>query len=177
MLIVYRRSQLSIAFVVWLASILACGGLSFLAGASPAHAEEHEKKELLIKTPWGSFEAAETPDAARLGLPIYPGSKYLKNEDSATAEINLRIKGKPNIRILAGKFQTPDALEKVRKFYEKKLGNDVTKFTEKTDEGNTVFEIQRKSLMKFVGLKSAGGGTQIELAHIEGLNSDNQDER
>ncbi len=173
MLIVYRRSQLMIAFVVWLASILAYGGLGFLADTSLLRAEEHEKKELLVKTPWGSFEATETPDSSRLGLPIYPGSKYLKGEDSGTAEINLNIKGKPNIHILAGKFQTSDTIEKVREFYKKKLGNDVTKFTEKTAEGNTVFEIKRKSLMKVVGLKSAAGGTQIELAHIEGLEEGN----
>jgi hypothetical protein len=135
-----------------------------------AYAEERENKEFLIKTPWGFFEAQKTFDPTRLGLSLYPGAKYVKDNDSGTATLNLSFSGQPPIRILAGKFRTPDTMEKVREFYRKNLGAGIAKYTEKTFEGSAAFEMRRKSLIQAVELKSADGATEIHLTRVEGVN-------
>ncbi len=146
----------------------------------PAHAQgngakQGEKKEILIKTPWGGLEAASTSDASRLRLPLYPGARFLKNEAVETLSLDLSAKGKPDVQFLAGKFETPDAIEKVRGFYDKKLGKAVTKFVAKTEEGGMAFEMNGKSESKYVQLKSVGGVTQIDLLRIVGLQDQDRD--
>lgn len=153
------------------AAILAGWPGGRLTRATRAYAEERGTKEILIRTPWGSFEAAEMADLSRLGLPVYPGAKYLKGENSGM--VSFRVKGKPDIRILTGKFRTNDSLEKVSDFYKKNLGKAVTKYDEKTSEGTRVFEIKRKSLIKAVELKNVDGETEIHLARVEGLEETN----
>ncbi len=161
-----------ISAVILSAAILA-GWPGRLTRATRAYAEERGTKEILIKTPWGSLEAAEVADLSRLGLPVYPGAKYVKGENSGTVNLSFGIKGKPDIRILTGKFRTTDSLEKVSDFYKKNLGKAVTKYSEKTSEGTRVFEIRRKSLIKAVELKNVDGETEIHLAHVEGLEETN----
>ena len=137
--------------------------------AQGGDANEGEKKEILIKTPWGGLKAAATPDPSRLGLPVYPGARFIKDQESNSFSFDLTIKGKPDVRFIVGKFETTDGIEKVRDFYRKKLGKEVTKFIEKTDEGGMAFEMKGKSESKFVQLKSASGGTQIDLLRLEGV--------
>lgn len=168
----HRRSRLLTLLVLSLAPISASGVLGLLAGVSLFRAQEREKKEILVKTPWGRFQATETSDPSRLGLPVYHGAKFLKGEAQGTLDVNLSIKGKPEIHFLAGKFQTQDSIEQVRDFYKRKQGQDATKFTEKTDEGGMAFEIKGKSESKYVQLKRIGGVTEIDLLRIEGLQED-----
>jgi len=112
-------------------------------------------------------------DLSRLGLPVYPGAKYVKGENSGTVNLSFGVKGKPDILIVTGKFRTTDSLEKVSDFYKKNLGKAVTRYNEKTSEGTRVFEIKRKSLIKAVELKNVDGETEIHLAHVEGLEETN----
>ena len=132
-------------------------------------ANESEKKEILIKTPWGGLKAAATPDPSRLGLPVYPGARFVKDQASDSLSLDLSIRGKPDLHFVVGKFETPDGIEKVRDFYRKKLGKEVTKFVEKTDEGGMAFEIKGKSESKFVQLKSSSGRTEIDLVRLAGV--------
>jgi hypothetical protein len=162
---------------------LRCLPTLFLAGAlavawvetrptsicAQASCAKSEKKEILIKTPWGGLEAAATADPSRLGLPVYPGATFMRDEGSDSLSFDLRVKGKPDVHFLVGKFETTDGIDKVRDFYRKKLGKDVTKFIEKTDEGGMAFEMKGKSESRFVQLKSSGGGTQIDLLRLEGI--------
>jgi hypothetical protein len=76
-----------------------------------------------------------------------------------------------------GKFETPDGIEKVRDFYQEKLGKDVTKFIEKTDEGGMAFEMKGKSGSKFVQLKNVSGRTQIDLLRLEGVDVQDEDKK
>jgi hypothetical protein len=157
---------------VFLAGALAVLGVEMeptLICAQTGGAKESEKKEILIKTPWGGLEAAATPDPSRLGLPVYPGARLMKDEGSDSLSLDLSVKGKPDVHFLVGKFETPDGIEKVRDFYRKRLGKEVTKFIEKTDEGGMAFEMKGKSESKFVQLKSANGGTLIDLVRLEGV--------
>jgi len=138
---------------------------------------ESQKKEILIKTPWGSLEAAATPDPSRLGLPVYPGATFMKDQESNSFSFDLSVKGKPDVHFVAGKFETPDGIEKVRDFYRKRLGKEVTKFIEKTDEGGMAFEMKGKSESKFVQLKNANGRTQIDLLRLEGIDAQDEDKK
>ena len=167
--ILKRLPYLPTIFLAGTLAVLWMGTRSEPICAQSSGANESEKKEILIKTPWGGLEAAATPDPSRLGLPVYPGARFIKDQESDSFSFDLSIKGKPDVRFIVGKFETPDGIERVRDFYRKKLGKEVTKFIEKTDEGAMAFEMKGKSESKFVQLKSASGGTQIDLLRLEGV--------
>ena len=122
------------------------------------------RKEVSIKTPLGSLEVNQDVSEASPGLPIYPGAKAIKEDDTAT--VNLDFANEGNVRILAGKFETPDRLEKVTAFYHDRLGDEVTKYKEKDDEGKRVFEIKHDKQQQVVALKDDGSKTVIELVRI-----------
>ena len=122
------------------------------------------KKAVSIKTPLGSLEVNHGVDEARLGLPIYPGATAIKETDSGT--VNIDIADEARVRLLAGKFETTDSLDKVVAFYHDRLGDQVTSFKEKSDEGKTVFEMKHDKQTKVVALKSAGGRTLIEMVRV-----------
>jgi hypothetical protein len=131
--------------------------------------KKHKDKEFVIKTPSVAVTASQTPDLAHLGLPVYPGAKYVKDESRGSLDFNLSVSGKPNIRFVVAKFQTPDGKEKVRDFYQKKLDKAITKFTEKDEEGNTAFEMKHAKDQRYVVLKSVDGNTEIDLVRMEGV--------
>lgn|GEM_PF-1666147 len=154
-----------------------------LAGAArEALAQDHasqdkDQKEILVKTPWGSMDAKATENTRELNLPVYPGAQLLNDKDSSPLHAELQFGGKPSIKFVVGKFVTPDSREKVRTFYQKKLGKQVTKYTEKTDDGSTEFEIEHKLDQRYVALKSHGSMTEIELVHLAGVESEHKDEK
>jgi hypothetical protein len=125
-----------------------------------------EKKEVSIKTPFGGIEVNKdkTVSEASLGLPIYPGAVQSKNNNSA--RVNLGFFGKENLRVVAANFDSTDPIEKVADFYHKRLGTEVTKFTQKNNEGKTVFEIKKSDSERNVALKDNGEGTGIELVRV-----------
>jgi hypothetical protein len=141
------------------------------AGRDKDKDQDKDQKEIVIKTPWGGLDAQATADARGLGLPVYPGAQLLKDKESGPVHVDLQFSGKPSIKFVVGKFVTPDSREKVRAFYQKKLDKQVTKFTEKAEDGSTVFEIERKLDQKYVALKSNGSMTEIDLVHLEGVES------
>jgi len=122
------------------------------------------KQEVSIKTPIGSLAVQHDVNEANLGLPIYPGATRVKDSDSATVSIDIADEAK--LRVLAGKFETPDSYEKVRAFYHERLGDQVTKYREKDEEGKTVFEIKHEKQQKVVALKSKGDRTEIDLVRV-----------
>jgi hypothetical protein len=164
-----RLPCLPTIFLAGALTVLWVGARPVPACAQSSGASGNDKKELLIKTPWGDLEAAATPDPSRLGLPVYPGARFIKDQGSDSLSLDMSVQGKPDVHFLVGKFETPDGIEKVRDFYQKKLGKEVTKFIEKTDEGGMAFEMKGKSESKFVQLKKANGGTQIDLVRLEGV--------
>jgi hypothetical protein len=121
------------------------------------------KKAIAIKTPVGSLDVQGEVNEARLGLPLYPGATRVNNKG---ATVNIDLPGDESVRVVAAAFETPDQLEKVKAFYQERLGSEVTKFTGRSQEGKTVFEIKRRSEEKVVGLREVGGGTRIELVRV-----------
>jgi len=147
------------------------------ACAQTSGAKASEKKEILIKTPWGGLEASATPDPSRLGLRVHPGARFMKDQEWDSFSFELSVNGKPDVHFIVGKFETPDGIEKVRDYYQKKLDKDVTKLIEKTDDGGMAFELKSKSESKFVQLKSVSGRTQIDLLRLEGVDVQDEDKK
>jgi hypothetical protein len=166
-----RSNFLAIALLL-LALIVVLGAIGIYVGVrvltNTVHVDLDQKSGgkdgVSIKTPLGSLEVNEKLNEANLGLPIYPGAVPIKPGDSAT--VNLDIANEAKVRILTGKFETPDSLDKVVAFYHVRLGDDVTKFKEKDEEGKTVFEIKHDKQDKVVALKNDGNKTVIELVHV-----------
>ena len=166
------RSHFVVIALLLLALIIVVGvvgvgiGVHVLTNAVHVHGDQtgSGKKEVSINTPLGSLQVNQGVNELSLGLPIYPGATPIKENDSAT--VNIDIANEAKVRILAGKFETPDALDKVAAFYHNRLGDQVTKFQEKNQEGKTVFEIKHDKQERVVALKSNGNRTVIEMVRV-----------
>lgn len=156
---------LLLALIVIVGSLGVWVGLHLLSSAVHVNVNHAGgNKEVSINTPLGSVEVNHDLNEANLGLPIYPGATRLK--DHASANVNLDIADEAKVRVLAGKFETSDSVDKVRAFYHDRLGDQVTKYREKDEEGKTVFEIKQGKQDKVVALKSDGVKTIIELVRV-----------
>jgi hypothetical protein len=157
---------LILALIALVSGIALWTGLRFLSRAVRVQVGETSegKKEVSIKTPVFSLEAGEEVNEARLGLPIYPGAQRVKDHESAT--VNIEVPGEQGVRVVAAKFETSDAFEKVRDFYQDRLRGEVPKVSERTPEGETVFEIKREGQEKIVALRSVGARTRIQLVRV-----------
>src|SRR5579859_121035 len=142
------------------------------------------KKEVSIKTPFGGIEVNKdkTVSEASLDLPFYPGATPVSDHDDAS--VNMQF-GSHALRIVVAKFQTTDALDKVKDFYQERLTREVGKFEPKDiefdpghwdneegnfigkdKEGKTVYEIKKHDHVRVVALKENGDGTRIELVRV-----------
>jgi hypothetical protein len=157
---------LTLALIVVAAGLAVLVGLRFLSRSVQVRVEDGTggKKGIAITTPVGSLDVKGEVNEARLGLPLYPGATRV-NKKGAT--VNIDLPGDESVRVLAATFETPDELEKVKAFYQERLGSEVTKFTRRSREGKTVFEIKRRNEEKIVALSEAGGGTRIELVRVD----------
>jgi len=171
------RSNFVVIALLVLALIVLIGGIGVVAGlrilSNAVHVnvgQDGGNKEVSIKTPLGSLEVNKDVNEASLGLPIYPGATRLKDHDSAT--VNIDIADQAKVRVLAGKFETSDSIDKVRAFYHDRLGDQVTKYTEKNEEGKSVFEIKHDKQQKIVALKTDGDKTLIELVRVSEGNTE-----
>jgi hypothetical protein len=166
------RSNFVAIVILLLALIVVAGGVGVWIGlrvlSNAVHVQVDRagsgKKDVSIKTPFGSVEVNRGVNEASLGLPIYPGATPIKEHDSAT--VSLDIADEAKVRVLAGKFETPDSVEKVIAFYHDRLGSEVTRYKEKDEEGKAVFEIKHDKQDKVVALKSDGDKTVIELVRV-----------
>jgi hypothetical protein len=156
---------LTLALIVMVCGLAVWMGLRFLSRSVQVQVEEGAggKEGIAIKTPVGSLDVQGEVNEARLGLPLYPGATRV-NKKGAT--LNIRLAGDESVRVLAATFETPDQLEKVKAFYQERLGSEVTKFTRRSREGKTVFEIKRQGQEKIVALRRERGSTRIELVRV-----------
>jgi len=179
---------LILGMIVLLSGLAIWGGIRFLTHSLKVQVNDEggNRKEVSIKTPFGSIEANKNGGVseAALSLPIYPGARQAKDQDSAS--VSLGFPGSNSFRIVAGKFDTPDSFDKVRDFYQNRLTAQDGAFT-KTDhinsdtnldsgeignfvgvdnEGKTVFKIKLKDDIRVVALKERDGGTRIELVRV-----------
>lgn len=155
-----------LGLIIGSAIIMIWIGLRFLA--SNVHVQVNRKegagKEVTIKTPAGSLHVEEDVNPARLGLPIYPGA--VRARPSGSAGVNLELPNDETLRVWAAKFETPDSLGQVSKFYDQQLGQEVTRYQARTREGKTVFEIKQGDEDRIVALERHGDKTWIQLARV-----------
>ncbi len=158
---------LVLALIIVVSALSVWTGLHFLSRSVRVRVAESGsgRKEVSIRTPVGSLEVTKEVNEARLGLPIYPGARRVGDNDGAT--LNMEFGGEEGVRLVVGKFETTDPIDKVRAFYEERVASQVTKFTEKDSEGKTVFEIKRGGSEKIVALKITDKGTRIELVRVD----------
>ncbi len=163
---------LLLALLVVVVGVAIWGGLGLLSSAVHIHVNEQGlgKKEVSISTPVGSLEVNKGVNEANLGLPIYPGATRMVDKGSAT--VNIDIADEAKVQVLAGKFETPDSIDKVRDFYHARLGDQVTKYRDRDENGKTVFELKHDKQDKIVTLKYDGDKTIIELVRVSEGNAE-----
>jgi hypothetical protein len=159
---------LVLALIIVVCGITLYTGVRFLSHTVQVNVAKNQEgeKDVAIKTPVGNFEVRKNTDVseASLGLPIYPGAQRRTDDDSAG--VSMEFPGENRVRLTVGRFETPDDFDKVEKFYQDRIGSQVTKFTQHDAQGKTVFEIKSKDEEKVVALKSLMSGTRIELVHV-----------
>jgi len=157
---------LLLALIVVVAGIAIWGGLHYLSNAVRVQVKQDHggQKHVSITTPVGSMQVNKGVDESSLGLPIYPGATPVKEKGSAT--VNFDILDEAKLQVLAGKFETSDSLDKVQAFYHDRLGDQVTKYKDRDEEGKTVFEIKHDKQDQVVALKRYGNKTVIELVRV-----------
>jgi hypothetical protein len=158
---------LILALIVVVSAVSVWVGLRFLSQTVHVHVDETKsgEKAVSVQTPVGTFEAAKDVNEASLGLPIYPGAKRIR--DKGSVSLNFDFPGAEGVHVMVAKYETEDSLEKVRDFYKDRLGSEVTKFKQRSEEGKTVFEIKRGGQEKVVALSPRGSGTVIELVRVQ----------
>jgi hypothetical protein len=166
---------LSLAVIV-LACVMAVWiGLRFLSRGVQVHVEDQSGKQVSIKTPFGGIEVNKhvAVTEADLGLPIYPGATAIKDDGSANVDVHLGDAA--SVHVSAGKFETPDSLDKVTAYYREHLRSDLGDFTfsQEYKDGKTVFELKHNDERRVVALKQDGGHVRIELVKVSG-NSGNE---
>jgi len=157
---------LVLALIVLVSGIAVWTGLRYLSHSFRVQVEDRggSQKDVSINTPVGSLDVHKDVNADNLGLPIYPGSTRVKDNDSASVDMSFGAEA--GVHILAAKFATSDSLETVKAFYKEQLGSRVTKFTDRGPDGKTSFEIKNNDLVSVVEIQGVGGKTTIKLVRI-----------
>lgn len=185
---------LILGLIVVLSGLAIWAGLHFIAHNVKVQVSQGlNSKEVTVKTPFGAMhvnKGAEVTEAS-LGLPIYPEARPAKGDDSAT--VSLGLPGKTKLRIVAGKFDSDDSLEKVRDFYQSRLtaengpftweakidsdhhdldDKEMGNFTGLDSDGKTIFKLKGREDERIVALEKRSDGTRIELVRISKSNEE-----
>jgi len=159
---------LSTGLIMLICVLAVWAGLRFIAHGVQVSVSDlgPTHKAVSIKTPVGAIQVNKSGEVneATLGLPVYPGAVRMSKDDSAAVVVGLP--GGNGLQLAAAKYKTPDSIEKVKAFYQGRIGWEVTKYRERDHEGKTVFEIKMGDNVKVVALKDESDGTRIELVHI-----------
>jgi hypothetical protein len=103
----------------------AAGLLATLAGCrvNVQKDENGKEKTVQVDTPFGGVHVnTDQTTAADLGLPRYPGSDEVRNDDQhKSADVHIGF-GEWELRVRAVSYATPDSKEQVTAFYKKALG-------------------------------------------------------
>jgi hypothetical protein len=164
-----RLSALSIVRSLRLAAL----ALAFSATTGPICAMPAQGGDgLSVKTASGGLEVSGNVKAKEVGLPVYPGATYVSDRDKSQGNLlfSLSRSGKPDVKFVVAKFETPDDIAQVREYYRKKLGRKVTKFTVDDGDKSLAFEMRADDHhARFVQLKTSDGKTEIDLVRLEGF--------
>ena len=81
----------------------------------------HSGNNLQVVTPFGSIRVDQNHDGRpeTAGMPLYPGAQPSGHGENAS--VDLSAFGNNNLHIVAGKWETPDPIDKVQKFYQERF--------------------------------------------------------
>ena len=106
--------------------LVAAGAVLLLAACSINVSDKKDGKDgkVDIQTPFASLKVNTDEKSADNGIPVYPGAhlRPKENGDGHTANVNI---GGPGfgLKVIAAEYETSDAPEKVKAFYEDKMKN------------------------------------------------------
>lgn len=107
-----------------LIGILATSALLWLAGCSihEQKSSDNKDKKVEIKTPFGDLKVNNQVDVKETGFPVYPGARQVErnDHDSSAANVNISVGGF-GLKVVAIKFESDDAPDKVLAFYRDKV--------------------------------------------------------
>lgn len=107
-----------------LIAMAAAFALMLLAGCSihEQKSADNKDKKVEIKTPFGELKVNNQVDVKDTGLPVYPGARQVPGDehDSKSANVNIAI-GDFALKVVAVKFESDDAPDKVLAFYRDKV--------------------------------------------------------
>jgi hypothetical protein len=134
----------------------------FIAHTIKVH-ESGTGNDVKVDTPFGSVHvshnAAGQPETA--GIPLYPGAKPLKNKENAVVDLSSGF-GDSDLHIVAGKWETPDPIDKVRRFYEERFPEmSVVQHHDRVE----MHGVNGKS-KRVISLRERNGSTEISLASV-----------
>jgi hypothetical protein len=130
----------------------------------------HEAKsghDVQVDTPLGSLHVRQSGHASpeSIGIPLYPGAKSTRNGDAASVDLS-SIFGAKDLQIVAGKWETRDSIDKVRKFYQQHFPDmRVREHDDKVEMHSVEHDGKRIIVLRRV-THSDGDATEIALASV-----------
>ena len=119
--------------------------------------------DVRVETPFGSVHVSQNqsgqPETA--GMPIYPGAKPRKNRENAVVDLSSAL-GDKDLHIVAGKWETADPIDKVRKFYEDKFPD----MSVIQHPGRVEMHSANRGGKRVIVLYDRGNATEISLASV-----------
>jgi hypothetical protein len=108
-----------------ISSVLVFAAATLLISACSIHVDDKDKKneKVDIQTPLANLKVDSSDKAVNNGIPVYPGAKLRpadKDGDNHSANINIGAFGF-GLKVIAAEYETDDAPEKVKTFYEDKM--------------------------------------------------------
>lgn len=87
----------------------------------PAAGQNADKdKNVDVRSPMGDLHVGKDADAQKAGLPVYPGARQQRDENSDP--VNLAISTENfGMKLIVSKYETDDSGEKVLAFYREKM--------------------------------------------------------
>src|SRR5512142_974445 len=105
--------------------VMAVTAMLWLAGCSihEQRSGDNKDKKVEISTPFGGLKVNTDVDVKDTGLPVYPGARQVvrsDDHDNSSANVNISV-GDFALKVVAVKFESDDAPDKVLNFYRDKV--------------------------------------------------------
>jgi hypothetical protein len=150
---------LVICFLV-VCGVLVFGGL-FIASHIRVH-EDVAGNDVRVETPFGSVHVQNGKgQRSASGLPVYPGAKAVRGHDNATVDLSSMLGGQ-ELHVVSGKWETPDSIERVQKYYEDKF----PEMSVIQHSGRVEMHGGSEIGQRVIVLRDTGGRTEISLASV-----------